>query len=437
MSVLALLAHRGVGRPLAAALLLVVAAFLAAPVAIAQVDTSTREQIEQDIDRYEALLDARRNEIAAIEDVLGDTQSTLETRIVERDRIAADLQRVQQQREVLLAEIASLERQRADTEQQIVAKERELEVMRAQIQQLLVNLYRQRSSRFARAVSQAESFHDLQVKNHYLSLLADQDVQIVEELDGVLAELVDLQQTLSQQIAEQSRVESELAQAEVDLDTARASLQAVINDLDATRQGQLAQRRALLEAQGALERTLGDLEGRLAAEVRRLEQEEARLRDRAQAETFLEQRQELLRQADQARARIDNLTTPVEASGSGFIRPVDGTVESRFGDNGYSFVAFRASAANSAVRSVQSGVVVQVQSLGANDGFMVAVTHGSDRVTAYTNLRPPVVQVGDRVEQGQVLGYLGGGTLIPSDILRLYLRVASGAYVDPVAQLGL
>lgn len=424
-------------RWLLAVLFFVAALSSAMPGAVAQADTSTREELEADIDRYESLLRERRDEIAAIEDALGDTQAELDARIAERDRIATELQRVRQERDVLVQEIAALERQRADTQERIAAREADLTVLQERIQQLLLNLYLQRSSRFARAISQAETFQDLQVRNYYLSLLADQDVDLVNELDVLLADLADLQATLSEQIQEQSRAEDQLAAAEAELDTARASLQAAINELDSTRQGQLAQRRALLEAQSALERTLGDLEGQLAAEVRRLEEEERRLRDRAQAETFLEQRQELVRQADEARARIDNLTTPVEASGSGFIRPVEGSVESGFGENGYSFVAFRAGTANSAVRSVQSGVVVQAQSLGANDGYMVAVNHGSDRVTVYTNLRPPVVRVGDRVEQGQVLGYLGGGTLIPSDVLRLYLRVASGVYVDPLANLGL
>ena len=424
-------------RFLLAALLLFVPPAPNAGVVLAQVDTSTRDALEADIDRYEALLEERRDEVDSIEAALGDTQSRLTARIAERDRIASELQRVQQERDVLLAEIAALEEQRARTEQEIQASEAELDELKRQIQQLLINLYRQRSSRFARAVSQAQSFHDLQVRDYYLSRLADQDVSLVNDLDVLLGELAELQLDLSQQIEAQSLKEEELSAAEVRLEASRAELQAVINDLDATRQGQMAQRMALLEAQSALERTLDDLEGQLVAEIRRLEEEERRLRDRAQAETFLEQRQDLLRQADEARARIDNLTTPVEPSASGFLRPVNGSVASRFGENGFSFVAFRADSDNSAVRSVQGGVVVQAQSLGANDGHMVAVNHGSDRITVYINLRPPVVRVGDRVERGQVLGYLGGSSLIPSDILRLYLRVASGVYVDPVANLGL
>lgn len=424
-------------RILLAAALLAVPPAAGLPRAWAQVDTTVRRGLEADIDRYEALLRERRDEISAIENALGETQNTLAARIAERDRIAGELQRVQQERDVLLEEIAALEQQRSDTEAQIADREAELEDLKKRIQQLLINLYRQRSSRFAQAVSQAQSFHDLQVRNYYLSRLADQDVHLVNELDVLLAELVGLQQSLSQQIQAQSQKEEELAATEARLQNARAELQAVINELDATQQGQLAQRKALLEAQSALERTLGDLESRLASEIRRLEEEERRLRDRAQAETFLEQRQELLRQADEARARIDNLSTPVQAGGSGFIPPVEGRIESRFGENGTSFVSYRASSPNAAVRSVQSGVVVQVQALGANDGHMVAINHGEDRITVYINLRPPVVRVGDRVEQGQVVGYLGGSTLIPNDVLRLYLRLANGVYVDPVANLGL
>jgi murein DD-endopeptidase MepM/ murein hydrolase activator NlpD len=112
----------------------------------------------------------------------------------------------------------------------------------------------------------------------------------------------------------------------------------------------------------------------------------------------------------------------------------------RYGDGNQSFVALRAQEAGAAVYAVQGGVVIAAQSIGANDGFMVAVRHDPELTTVYTNLRPPPVQVGDRVQRGEVIGYLGGGTLPPPDVLRLYARVRQGggeAFVDPLPLLGL
>jgi hypothetical protein len=44
------------------------------------------------------------------------------------------------------------------------------------------------------------------------------------------------------------------------------------------------------------------------------------------------------------------------------------------------------------------------------------------------------------VDRGQVIGFLGGGTLPPPDVLRLYVRRDVGgreAFVDPLPVLGL
>jgi hypothetical protein len=52
-----------------------------------------------------------------------------------------------------------------------------------------------------------------------------------------------------------------------------------------------------------------------------------------------------------------------------------------------------------------------------------------------------VVATGDAVDAGTVLGYLGGGALIPPDVLHFYLRRTSGdgngVFVDPAPVLGL
>jgi predicted RNA-binding protein len=59
----------------------------------------------------------------------------------------------------------------------------------------------------------------------------------------------------------------------------------------------------------------------------------------------------------------------------------------------------------------------------------------------YTNLQPPAVKYGDGVNAGDILGYLGGGTLIPEDVLRFYVRrtpeTGEAVFVDPSPLLGL
>ena len=52
-------------------------------------------------------------------------------------------------------------------------------MLKVRIQALLVNLHRQRANRFGQVLARANSFHELQVRNYYLSLLAEQDVEVV------------------------------------------------------------------------------------------------------------------------------------------------------------------------------------------------------------------------------------------------------------------
>ena len=74
--------------------------------------------------------------------------------------------------------------------------------------------------------------------------------------------------------------------------------------------------------------------------------------------------------------------------------------------------------------SAGAGVVADSSFTGVNDGHMVIVRHSPHGFfTVYTNLREPEVTAGQRIEQGQRLGFLGGSSLQPSDLLKLFVRI--------------
>lgn len=399
------------------------------------VDTSQKRAIEADVGRYNDLLSARKDEITAIEAALGETAGRLEAQIADRDRVNAELRDLRAQQSQLEGDIAQLETQRDETEARITTLNAQLDDLKARIQGLLENLYRQRGAGFAAGLARSRSFHELQVHNHYLSLLSRQDVQLVNELDALLSQLRGAQLNLANQLAALAQKQQDLAANEADREAKRAELDSFIAKLQATQDGQLAQKRSLLEEEGKLEADLDDLKQSLANEIERLRQAEERAR--AEAARFAQDREQQLhyqQQADDASARLDALTVP-EAPATGFIMPLeDGHVISRFGEGNNSYIGIEASVPNAAVRVAQDGTVVAISYLGANFGYMVAVQHGGGLTTVYTNLREPVVKTFDPVRQGQVLGYLGGGTL-RSDVLPFYARTdtASGkaVFIDP------
>jgi septal ring factor EnvC (AmiA/AmiB activator) len=427
-------------RALLAAALAVL--LIALPSAPAQVDPSERLRLEAEIGEGQRLLEARRAEIAAITEELGGIDASLRSRIAERDRASADLAELQRQRTDLQAGLATLRGEVAETEARVTALEADLEAVKGRVQGLLLNLHRQRAAGYGTALARAESFHDLAVQQRFLGMLAEQDVAVVTELDAVIAELGAARVRLEGQIAELEARERQLAQNAVELEGTRTRLDTLIAELRATEAGRQAEQRALLEAQNALAAQLDRLDRALAEEIARLEAEERRLRQ--QAQSFLDDRARadaLEEEADATRDRIDNLTNPVPSPAAGYVAPLDSsTLLTRFGEGNSSFVRLRASAEGAAVRVVRGGVVVSVTPIGANDGYLVAVQHDPSTTTVYTNLRPPVVEVGDSVAAGTVLGYLGGGSLIPPDVLHFYVRRTSGGnsvFVDPAPVLGL
>jgi beta-lactamase regulating signal transducer with metallopeptidase domain/murein DD-endopeptidase MepM/ murein hydrolase activator NlpD len=116
-----------------------------------------------------------------------------------------------------------------------------------------------------------------------------------------------------------------------------------------------------------------------------------------------------------------------------FIPPLESAeVTTNFGELGNS-VFLRAPSVEARVKAMQDGIVLDVSRLSWNDGYLVALEHANGYITVYTNLKSEgLPQKGQRVEQGDVIGYLGGGYMWPEDELKLYVRTPDERWVDPL-----
>lgn len=430
-------ALRHVARPLLACLL------LAGAYALAQVvlDSEERRRLEADIQRFEQLEEQRRRELAEIEAALGATAAQLQQRIEERNRVSAQLAERRREREAIVGQIADLEAQRRETEGRIAGLEERLGEMRTRVSELLVALYKQRGSPALFALSRSGSFHELRVRNHYVSLLSQQDADVIGELDSLLYALQMERQSLAEQEAALRQAEAELAAAEAELAAAEARLATVVAELEATREGQLALQADLIAEQRRIEASLANLGQSLAAEVERLRAEEARAREEAlRAAQDRERQLQAQRAAAAAAAQREAIEAALEPQSSGLVRPIDGArLVTRFAQANNSYIELESPVANAAVRAVGAGVVVATNYLGANLGYLVAVEHGGGMRSIYVNLRPPVVAENQVVAQGELLGYLGGGTLVHNDTLHFFMQRTAGGestYVDPAPMLG-
>ncbi len=424
--------------------------------ALAQ-DGETRERLESDIASYEALLSEREQQLRDIDAALQNVSAELEANIAERETVSAQLSLLRGERQGLLEQIAGLEGQLALTQADISATGARLAELRGRVQGLLQNLYRQRGGgRFAGVLRQAESFHDLQVKNHYLSLLSEQDVSLITEFNATLADLADLQNQYSAQLAELKAREETLAQNETALAETQRNLDAIIAELNTSREGQLANQGALIREQAEFERRLTDLNNNLQAELARLArieeerrlEEERRQREAAQAaaeaaaataQAAVAARSE--RQAESSAPVVVQQLSDLPPLSSDYIYPVPSPrLVRRYGELLTGGIWLQTAQEGAAVHAVQPGIVLDVSPGLANQGYIVAISHADGLVTAYVNLQEgPPVRKYQQVEQNQVIGYLGGGDAIPPDVLEFYTGWSEGnslTWVDPARLLG-
>lgn len=257
------------------ALLLVAAVITGHATAQVELTSEARQDLEDDIVEYQALLSGRAQELADIQAALGDTAAALAARIAERDSVSAEIVDRRRDRELVQSQIEELDARRVETEGRITVLTGRLAEMSSRVSELLVNLYKQRGSRLSTGLSRTDSFHDLRVRNYYLGLLAEQDATVIGELDSLLYALQMEQTSLSEQITSLRDAESRLLAVETELAATESRLARIVEELNATQQGQLAQRQDALTEQARIEQSLGDLGALLQAEIARLRQVEA------------------------------------------------------------------------------------------------------------------------------------------------------------------
>lgn len=114
--------------------------------------------------------------------------------------------------------------------------------------------------------------------------------------------------------------------------------------------------------------------------------------------------------ADQGEPSPATVRTPASFEGDGFLWPVSGRIVGRFGrtEDGQRRDGIDIAARKGApVRAAQEGVVVYAGDAIRGYGRMVLLRHDGDYLTTYAQNSALLVNVGDRVERGQVIARMG------------------------------
>lgn len=412
------------------------------------------EALEQDVRRYQNLLQSQDAELATIDDVIRDVRRELEHELAERDRLSENLATLRDERDAISVTIEELRLEQQANEQERNQLQVQLENLKVRLQALLVSLHKGRSTPYVRLLTESESLFDLRLNARYLSTLTQQDVQLLQAFEETEGSLARVNARLEAQVQEMAQQVRALEQKAAEVRAARQALDNKIAELEADQAGRLASRERAIQEQHRIDALLNQAQQNLVAERERQRQArieaerraaearrvaEAARRERAAAAARAEADQAEA-EAEAAATVIERISVPESAQGN-FQSPFsNASVSVPYGDEG-PFILLKAERSYEAVRSVLPGVVLAASRASANSGYVVMVQHSQDLVSAYSNLQEPLVAEAQQISQGQVLGYVGGSTFNATDILdfRLGVPQSSGgiAWIDPSARLGL
>ena len=408
----------------------------------AQTSSKQLEQLQRDLRIAQAArnaqtvransLEGELRSLSARESALNAQVKTLNSRLTKLETeeafTQAQLDKTQQKSAALQLEIALL-----------TAK---IDYQKIQVARLIVSLDREKSNRYVRLLARADNAFDLAVQTRDLETIQGVNLSAITELKSDVA-------TLSAKNLEYVGVIAKLNGYQRSLDAKKQAItknrQALAVGIAGLRQTQLGRKALLLQAVRARQAAsaqagnifaslevekarLAELRRRAAEEARRRRIEEAKRRAAEEAriaairDAEARERQQRLESQRQVRENTAIASVqPIALPGSvGQLRfPVSGgRITADFGAEG-DWMVITAPQDGAPVYAAADGTILTSQLVAANYGWTVVIAHTQsfDVLTTYANLQAPSLEFGQSIRAGQIIGYTGGGTLLPSNEL--------------------
>lgn len=399
----------------------------------------------------------------AVLEPLADTQSELEAR-------QAELAKERKNVEALIAKYEGnadetdkyleeydnkmrlQEEQIENIEEQIKLCGQEIEDINAEIAQKQaeidegVELFRQRlraiyiagNDSYASVLTGATDFYDMLARMELMQRVSKHDNDIIEDLNSKIA-------ALNAQKEEAAAKEAKLAEKKAEEDTLYAELRQTYNDHAETK---AMQEKMIADYNQRFDEIVAeeaDVEEELQAEIRR-KQEEAERRRKEEEERKRKEEEERKKAAEaKGEEYVEQSTTLFTSySDTGFIWPVptvrnisptDNYGQRYLQEEGrYDFHKgmdiTKPGCYGEPIVASAAGEGIIAGDTGNGYGYHVVIDHGNSISTLYGHCSSLAVKVGDIVEQGQVIGYIGSTGYAYGNHCHFEVRI-NGQHTDP------
>ncbi len=319
----------------------------------------------------------------ALQQQINAAKDEKEKAAIEKANIDNQLYSTTQQIQLTRQKIQLLQNNIDETSRQIEGLEQNMVDQYEQFKKQIRSSYMSPEYSFLDYLFGSESFADFSVRMVAVTRISERDQQVMDQLEIQIGELHTLQESLEADKQELESSTSQLESLKDQLNTQSAEAQEHISDIDAMEKAFLADTAALQAKQ-----------------------------------------KEIQAEIDQIYA---NLQSTGEYKGDGtWAWPVPGYsyISSAYGyrfqntdfHTGMDISGSGTSIYGARIVSSGAGTVVKVQNNGSNGyGLFCIIDHGGGYTTLYAHTSSIVVSVGDEVEKGQTIGYVGNsGWVIPS-----------------------
>ncbi len=394
-------------RRVGAALLVLTVIFMTAPVAADESPEERLSRIEQEIADLNAQIARQKGERTAVQKELAAAQERLAAIRSELEAASARVAEAEARIADQEAELARIEDEVAGLELQLAETRSSILSTRDQIQERAVEMYMQGLPGLETVVLGASDVSEAALGVSYAQEVMASSAVLVNNLEG-LRGLEERQRTAV--LARKAEAEQIL----VDLEAVKASLEADRAAVELKRQ----------EAEAEMERQQQLLDS-VTSDIREIEGEITALeRDSAQVKAEIAARQAAGGEAPSTLAWPVNgrVTSPFGYR----THPIFGTKKLHTGiDIGVGY--------GTPIKAATNGTVILAQTYGGY-GRATVIDHGGGLSTLYAHQSSIIVKVGQQVELGQVIGYVGCTGYCTGPHLHFEVR-EDGTPVNPMKYL--
>ena len=362
-----------------------------------------------------AYADVTKQDIQNIKDDLSDIQAQKKEVQEKLASIRNDLSKAKEQVELIQGQVVLTEEE-INTSQalldqydlQIAQKEADIQRLEAQEEEQYQEFYRQvrwmeetGSASYLSILFEASSFSEMLDYAMLISDIMDYSNRIIDQLNATQAQLSAARDDLAAGRADQALVQQELEERKKELEDQRAQAQTLLSQIAAS-------------------------ESEYAAEAKELADSEAKIN------------KELKEAEKKYQAQLDALAAQnnVNMTSGDWYWPLPGRykISSLFGSRPDPFTGKRdnhtgtdiPAPGGTPIYAAKTGVVTTVNKnrYASSYGYYCIISHGSGYATLYAHQNQvPIVQEGQTVQKGQIIGYVGSTGRSTGNHLHFELRI--------------